>query len=251
MRWILISGDNRQAFALRQLLIRDGFKIAHAKSLEHTREQLSTREFSAILMSGFGHADVRAWAQTVERDLAGRINGCTPVFLLRSEAHCDLYHVNGWAPVFCTHEDISNDEILLRVRALLRRAAGYPNHSYIGPLGLDPLTHRAYLNGWPISLRAKEIELLQVLCDHGERAASYEQLEALLWDGRSGARARLASQVRNLRASLTRQGVPLTIRNVKGYGYRLVQPGNAPRIRRPAGRVAQRGARGEASSQLP
>ncbi|AOU99244.1 hypothetical protein BI364_16035 [Acidihalobacter yilgarnensis] len=150
-------------------------------------------------------------------------------FLLRTDDHCRYQQINDWAPIFCAHENISEDEILLRVRALLRRAAGYPNHSYIGPLGLDPLTHRAYLNGWPISLRIKEIELLQALHDHGSRAASYEQLEALLWNGKAGVRARLASQIRNLRASLTRQGVPLSIRNIKGYGYRLVLAGAAPR----------------------
>ncbi|AOV15886.1 hypothetical protein BJI67_01295 [Acidihalobacter aeolianus] len=172
-------------------------------------------------MRGYSHDAFSQWLHDIELILPVP-HKCPPILLMHSAERCNEIHTD-WAPVFCTHDQTTGEEILLRIRALLRRASGYPNHRYIGPLGLDPLTHRAYLNGWPIALRAKEIELLQALHDRNTRAVSYERLEAVVWMGKPNARARLASQIRNLRASLERQGVPITIRNVKGYGYRLVQ----------------------------
>ncbi|WP_156782595.1 hypothetical protein [Acidihalobacter yilgarnensis] len=60
------------------------------------------------------------------------------------------------------------------------------------PLGLDPFTHQAFLNGWSIALRAKKIERLQALHGRGTRAVSHERLETLMWAGKPNARTHLS-----------------------------------------------------------
>jgi two-component system response regulator QseB len=109
------------------------------------------------------------------------------------------------------------DELVARVRALLRRRSGRgdPVIRY-GPLVLDPAARRAEVEGRALSLSPREFTLLHALLEQAGAVLSREQLEERLygWDEEVSSNA-IEVHLHNLRRKL---GANL-IRNVRGVGY--------------------------------
>ena len=75
------------------------------------------------------------------------------------------------------------EEILARVRALLRRSAGHAkNEIEAGPLRLDTRTSRVTVDGAPIKLTSHEYRLLSYLMHHQGRVVSRTELVEHLYD---------------------------------------------------------------------
>jgi len=111
------------------------------------------------------------------------------------------------------------DELLARVRALLRRAAGRAEPLLAhGRLKLDPAKHAAWLGEQPLQLSAREFALLQALLERPEAVLSRAQLEERLygWNEPVGSNA-VEVHIHNLRRKLGERAV----RNVRGVGYTL------------------------------
>jgi DNA-binding response OmpR family regulator len=111
------------------------------------------------------------------------------------------------------------DELLARVRALLRRAAGRAEPALeIGSLRIDPATHSASLRGAPLALSAREFALLWALAERPGAVLSRAQLEEKLygWNDAVGSNA-VEVHIHHLRRKLP-EGA---IRNVRGVGYAL------------------------------
>jgi len=111
------------------------------------------------------------------------------------------------------------DELLARVRALLRRAAGRAEPLLAhGRLRLDPAKHAAWLGEQPLTLSAREFALLQALLERPEAVLSRAQLEERLygWNEPVGSNA-VEVHIHNLRRKLGERA----IRNVRGVGYTL------------------------------
>src|SRR5579863_5662743 len=65
------------------------------------------------------------------------------------------------------------EEILARLRALLRRAAGHATNELVaGPVRLDARTGRVTVNGAPVKLTSHEYRLLSYLMHHAGRIVS-------------------------------------------------------------------------------
>ena len=111
------------------------------------------------------------------------------------------------------------DELLARVRALLRRAAGRATPVIVrGAVTLNPATHEVSHHGRPVELSAREFALLQALAERAGGVLSRAQLEEKLygWDDSVGSNA-VEVHIHHLRRKLG-EGV---IVNVRGLGYRL------------------------------
>ena len=77
------------------------------------------------------------------------------------------------------------DELLARVRALIRRGEGRAEPLLRhGPLTLDPAAHQAFWQGQAIALSAREFAVLRALLAHPGRVMSKEQLAEQIysWD---------------------------------------------------------------------
>jgi two-component system OmpR family response regulator len=75
------------------------------------------------------------------------------------------------------------EEILARVRALLRRSAGHAkNEIEAGPLRLDTRTSRVTVDGDPVKLTSHEYRLLAYLMHHQGRVVSRTELVEHLYD---------------------------------------------------------------------
>jgi len=119
------------------------------------------------------------------------------------------------------------EELLARMRAVLRRAAGPARREQIrvGEIEVDRLSRTVRVAGEAVSLSAKEYELLVALAEEPERVFRKDELLRDVWGFRSMGRTRtLDSHASRLRRKLNIGGGTAYVINVWGVGYRLVAP---------------------------
>ncbi len=114
------------------------------------------------------------------------------------------------------------EELIARLRALLRRAAGQPAPVIsAGPLSLDTRQMRFALNGVPIALSPLEYRLLAFLIHHAGEVVAPTALAEHLYD--SG-HDRDPNAIEVIVARLRRKFGPDIIETRRGFGYLV--PGN-------------------------
>ena len=109
------------------------------------------------------------------------------------------------------------EELLARVRALLRRAAP-PDHLRFGDVRLEPASRAAWRADRTLDLTATEFELLRHFLRHPRQVLSREQLLDAVWDGEADSDNVVAVYVGYLRQKL---GEPRLLHTVRGAGYSL------------------------------
>jgi DNA-binding response OmpR family regulator len=125
----------------------------------------------------------------------------------------------------------SPNELVARVRALLRRAARSqtPTASVAyGPIIIDTERHTVESNGEPVTLTAKEFLLLNYLLNHRGRVLSRDLLLTDVWGYKyTGGTRTVDVHVRRLREKLP----PLedALVTVKQFGYKLLE--EPPKVR--------------------
>ena len=118
------------------------------------------------------------------------------------------------------------DELIARVHALQRRHLGRKQPEMrLGALCVNPLSREAMLDGKPLPLSQREFSLLAALIEQPGAVLSREQLEDRLygWDEEVASNA-VEVHLHNLRRKLG----TAWIRNVRGVGYKLVEPAPTP-----------------------
>lgn len=115
------------------------------------------------------------------------------------------------------------EELVERIRAVLRRVAPEPDVVEAGPVRIDRRTRRVTLNGERIALAQKEYELLLALAADPERVWTKEELLRSVWGYRSLGKTRtLDSHASRLRRRFRSLDPETTlVDNVWGVGYRL------------------------------
>jgi len=124
----------------------------------------------------------------------------------------------------------STNELLARIRAVLRRKAPEALDSAVevGPLLLDPGTHRVSREGNEVKLGPTEFRLLHFLMTHPERVHSRSQLLDRVWGDHVFIEERTIDvHVKRLREALERVQCARMIETVRGAGYRLTQQSSA------------------------
>ena len=118
------------------------------------------------------------------------------------------------------------EEILARLRALIRRAAGQASAELAcGPLRLDTRTGRVTLDGAPVRLTAQEFRLLSYLLHHKGKIVSRTELTEHIYDQDFDRDSNIIEVfIGRLRKKL---GSDL-IQTVRGLGYSLADPKDAP-----------------------
>jgi len=117
-------------------------------------------------------------------------------------------------------------ELMLRVKAVLRRAAQPPGQrpqSEIGAIRLDVDTHRCFIGGGEVELTPLEFRLLATLMSRVGRVQSRERLLTDVWEMSSELETRTVdTHVKRLREKMGEARDLLE--TVRGVGYRLVDP---------------------------
>jgi DNA-binding response OmpR family regulator len=116
-------------------------------------------------------------------------------------------------------------EIQARIRAHLRRQGDLRDGSAVveaSGVKVDMAARIAEVDGVPLTLRAKEFELLADLVAHAGEAVRREDLMSRVWDQHwDGPTKTLDMHVSWLRRKLTDAGSPDVLTTVRGVGYRF------------------------------
>jgi two-component system, OmpR family, phosphate regulon response regulator PhoB len=118
----------------------------------------------------------------------------------------------------------STTELMARIRAVLRRKSpeALDDPVEVGPLRLDPATHRVTGHGQEVKLGATEFKLLHFLLSHPERVHSRSQLLDKVWGDHVFIEERTIDvHVKRLREALAPVRCAHLIETVRGAGYRL------------------------------
>ena len=120
------------------------------------------------------------------------------------------------------------DELLARIRAVLRRAghtsAAKPDVVTVGDLRVNPQTRQVWSRDQPVELTSTEFDILDFLMRSAGRAISRDELSAVLYQRPSTPFERaLDVHVSHLRKKI--EGAGVLIRTVRGVGY-LLTPGS-------------------------
>lgn len=117
------------------------------------------------------------------------------------------------------------EELLARLRALVRRAAGHTTDTIdIGGLMVDNRSARAFVDGVPVKLTSHEFRLLGYMATHAGRVISRTELVEHIYDQDFD---RDSNTIEVFVGRLRKKIGIERIETVRGLGYRLIDPANA------------------------
>jgi DNA-binding response OmpR family regulator len=118
----------------------------------------------------------------------------------------------------------SFDELLARIRALLRRRQPTADQDVLrfADLSLNPRTHEVYRSSRRIELTAREFEMLMLFMQHPRQVLTRDVIYDRIWSYDFGGESNIIEvYIRYLRSKLEERGEPRLIQTVRGVGYAL------------------------------
>ncbi len=214
MRLLLVEDDTMIGEAVLDLLRAEHYAVDWVKDGEMADSALRSQTYDLMLLDlGLPRRD----GLSVLRALRGRKDRL-PVLVAtaRDSVPQRIEGLDAGADDYVL-KPYDLDELLARIRALLRRAAGRaePVYEHLG-VSINPATREASLNGQPVTLSAREWAVLEPLIARPGLVLSRAQLEDKLygWKDEISSNA-VEVYIHGLRKKL---GAEL-IQNVRGVGY--------------------------------
>ena len=218
MRILIVEDDASLASGLGRILQAEGFATDVAARGELAVEAARQERFDLVILDiGLPGMD----GFEVLRRLRGEAQRVPVLVLTARDAVGDRVHGLDLGADDYMAKPFAMPELTARVRALIRRSQAQtgPRITH-GPLLLDTVARRAYLNGEPLELAAREWAVLEVLLGRVEKIVSKEAIIQAVagWDEELSSNA-IEVYVSRLRSKLERAGI--RIRTVRGFGYML------------------------------
>ncbi|MFI6496148.1 response regulator transcription factor [Nonomuraea typhae] len=222
-RVLVVDDEPALREALQSSLEFEGYRVDTACDGQAALDELARREFDAVLldvmMPGLdglsacrrlrqGGNHVPVLMLTALDTVGERVTGL--------DAGADDYLV----------KPFELDELLARVRALLRRGAlGTPPQGHVlacADLRMDPMTREVTRGGRPLELTRTEYHLLELLLSHPRQVLTRDQILGEVWgfDFEPSSNS-LDVYVMYLRRKTEAGGEPRLIHTVRGVGYVL------------------------------
>jgi DNA-binding response OmpR family regulator len=120
------------------------------------------------------------------------------------------------------------EELLARVRALLRRSKADSTSVSCADLHIDLITRRVTRGGRQVFLSGTEFSLLELLARHLDEPVSKAMMLERVWDDGERDANLVEVYISYLRSKLERGGLPRLVQTVRGKGYRLSDHAEEP-----------------------
>jgi len=216
MRVLVVEDEALLARQLTAALRRAGYAVDHAADGERADLLGHDERYDAVVLDlGLPKVDgltvVRRWRE------AGR---AMPVLVLtaRGSWHEKVQGIDGGADDYMA-KPFSMEELLARLRALIRRSSGQSNPELrCGPLVLDPRSGKVILEGAEVKLTSHEFRVLSYLMHNSQRVVSQSELTEHIY---SQDFDRDSNTVEVFIARLRRKLGPALIETVRSLGYRM------------------------------
>jgi len=215
-RILVVEDDTRLAATLGRILEAEGYDAELAgdgnEALRRARERPFDLVVLDVMLPGLDGI-------AVCRRL--RATGTVPILILTALGGTEerVRGLDSGADDYLA-KPFANEELLARVRALLRRTTP-ADHLRYGDLRLEPASREAWRGERALDLTATEFDLLRQFLRHPRQVLSREQLLDSVWQGEAESDNVVAVYVGYLRQKLEQGGEPRLLHTVRGAGYAL------------------------------
>ena len=216
MRILLLEDDSILGEALRDFMRADDHVVEWCCRLSEASAAYTRQPYDALVIDWqLPDGSGLAWLRTLRE-----ANDSTPALMITArdqladrltglDTGADDYLVKPFEP----------EELVARLRAVRRRAAGSPTAVFrVGPVAVDLNAKSACLNDIPVALTSREWVLLEALVLRKGRTVSKSELEDLVmgFDGSLSDNA-LEVHISAIRRKLGKD----VIQTLRGLGYRV------------------------------
>jgi two-component system OmpR family response regulator len=217
MRILLVEDDPDLSRQLKLALGDAGYAVDHAADGEEAHYLGEAEPYDAVILDlGLPKIDGVSVLERWRRE-----NIAMPVLILTARDNWSqkVAGFDAGADDYLTKPFHTEELLLARLRALLRRSAGHatPNLA-CGGLRLDPRSARASVNGEPLRLTSLEYRLLHYMIMHQGRVISRTELVEHLYDQDFD---RDSNTIEVFIGRVRKKIGPDRIETARGLGYRL------------------------------
>jgi two-component system copper resistance phosphate regulon response regulator CusR len=224
MRILLVEDEKKMASFIERGLKEEGYAVDTAYDGEQGWELASTNDYDAMIldimipkMSGL------ALCKKIRET-----GNPTAVLMLtaRDSVEDKIKGLDQGADDYLT-KPFAFDELLARLRALFRRPRSTEGKTELksGPIEMDLIARRVFVNKEEITLSQKEFSLLEFLMRHHGEVVSRTQIAEHVWDMHFDPMSNTIDVFINyLRKKIDTGRESSLIETVRGAGYRLIQP---------------------------
>jgi two-component system, OmpR family, response regulator QseB len=216
MHLLLVEDDLQLGTALSRSLKKYDFECTWVRRLKEAREQVGYA-LPSLLILDINLPDGEGFELLTELR-AKKIPLPIVVMTARDALNDRLRGLNAGADDYII-KPFAVDELVARVRAVIRRAAGFASQVWsIGPIEVDPQTHTIKVNGTRVDLTRREFQILVELMRNAGRVLERDTLADRVWGhDQTPSNGALEFQIHSLRRKLGGEFI-VTIR---GVGYML------------------------------
>lgn len=218
MRILIVEDERRVAAFIEKALAEQGYTVQSVRTCAAARDALAEGACDAVVLDlglpdGDGLALLREWR-------ASGFNEPVLILSARDAVEDRIRGLNVGADDYLP-KPFSIDELIARVRSLLRRHQGTKQTVLTrGALRMDLVAHVATCAGQPVDLTSREFALLELFLSNPNRVLTRTLIAEKVWEASYDMETNLIDvYVRRLRQKLEPLTGHAVIKTVRGSGY--------------------------------
>jgi DNA-binding response OmpR family regulator len=224
-RILVVEDDLRMADFLRRGLIFEGYRVEVAQDGEAGLAAARTELPDLVVL------DLMLPGELDGLEVCRRLRAASDIPILMLTAKGTLSDkvsgLDSGADDYLVKADFHFEELLARVRALLRRRQVPPSQEVLRfeDLALYPASREAMRGERRLELTAREFDVLELFMRHPRQVLTRDVIYDRIWNYDFGGESNIIEvYVRYLRTKLEKDGKPRLLHTVRGVGYVLREP---------------------------